>query len=194
MSITPGVTENKSINITFTIECIEVDETDQQKPLDWNGATASLKITGYKESPLSPSMASFNNKKYIYLGENFIEMDSNDKNKIIAIFEKERDLPFIDNKENPRTQHVLEKIEDFINKMDENTKDLIEKGIKTAGGEGATESHQLTKILELLKQPNAQQKQQVGGKGEPGVPLTKTRRPKIRGGKKKRRTRRYYYK
>ena len=196
MSTTPGVTENKSINITFTIECIGVDETNQYKPLDWNGATASLQITGYKESPLSPSMESFNKKNYIYLGENFIEMDPKDTNKIIEIFEKEKTLLFIDDdaSKNPRTQHVLEKINTFINQMDKNEIGRINKGISDAGGEVATESKQLTYIVDSLKKYNAQKKQSGGGKGEPGVLLTKTRRPKIRGGKKKRRTRRYYYK
>jgi len=192
MSTPQDVKENKSINITFTIECIGVDET-KENPLDWNGATASLQITGYKESPLSPSMASFDNKNYIYLGENFIEMNPTDTNKIIEIFEKEKTLPFIDNKENPRTQHVLEKINTFIGEMDKNKIGLINTGISDAG-EDAPESKQLTNIIDSLKKYNAQNKQQGGGKGEPGVPLTKTRRLKIRGGKKKRRTRRYYYK
>ena len=178
MSTNPGVTENKSINITFTIECIGVDET-KEKPLDWNGATASLKITGYEGSQLSPSMASFDNKNYIYLGENFIEMNPKDKNKIIEIFTKEQTLPFIDNKENPRTQHVLKKIDDFIKKMDENTKNIIE-----AVDQNALESEQLKAIVTELEKPR--QPRGVGG--------TKTRRHKLRVGKKKRHTRRYYYK
>jgi len=184
MSTTLNVTENKSINITFTIECIGVDENNQEKPLDWNGATASLQITGYKGSPLSPSMASFNNKKYIYLDNNFIEMDPKDKNKIIEIFEKESTLPFIDNKAHPRTQHVLEKINTFINKMDENKKNIIENGIKKVG-DNAKESDQLKNIVKELKSPST---------GSTPGGGTKTRRPKIRGGKKKRHTRRYYYK